>query len=80
MNQEILNDKQREILPIVGLFKDFGLVGGTAAALYLGHRRSVDFDLFSNKKFDNGDIRKKVSEILKIEDVLPIKRTNTLFR
>ena len=27
--------------------KDFYLVGGTALALYLGHRKSVDIDLFS---------------------------------
>ena len=26
--------------------KDFYLVGGTALALYYGHRRSVDIDLF----------------------------------
>jgi len=32
--------------------KDFLLVGGTALALQLGHRISVDIDLFNNKKFD----------------------------
>jgi len=26
--------------------KGFNLVGGTALALYLGHRRSIDIDLF----------------------------------
>lgn len=26
------------------------MVGGTAIALYLGHRKSIDFDLFTNKK------------------------------
>jgi len=30
----------------------FYLVGGTALALYYGHRRSVDIDLFSNTDFD----------------------------
>ena len=30
----------------------FNLVGGTALALYLGHRTSVDIDLFSNFNFD----------------------------
>ncbi|NEW85231.1 MAG: nucleotidyl transferase AbiEii/AbiGii toxin family protein [Mariniphaga sp.] len=29
-------------------FKDFYLVGGTALALKIGHRKSVDIDLFSN--------------------------------
>ena len=30
----------------------FTLYGGTALALYLGHRTSVDFDFFSNAAFD----------------------------
>jgi hypothetical protein len=30
----------------------FSLAGGTALALYLGHRRSVDLDLFTPKSFD----------------------------
>ena len=32
--------------------KNFYLVGGTALALYMGHRVSVDIDLFSQKLFD----------------------------
>ncbi len=28
---------------------DFYLVGGTALSLYIGHRRSIDIDLFSTK-------------------------------
>lgn len=32
---------------------DFFLVGGTALALQIGHRLSVDLDLFSQKTFDN---------------------------
>jgi len=32
--------------------KEFNLVGGTALALYLGHRTSIDIDLFSNFGFD----------------------------
>ncbi len=32
--------------------KGFCLVGGTALALRIGHRRSVDLDLFSNFSFD----------------------------
>jgi len=33
-------------------FKEFVLVGGTALSLQLGHRRSIDIDLFSAKPFD----------------------------
>ncbi|GGB01576.1 nucleotidyl transferase AbiEii/AbiGii toxin family protein [Puia dinghuensis] len=35
------------------LLKDFILVGGTALALQLGHRKSVDIDLFTHKDFDS---------------------------
>ena len=34
------------------LIKDFYLVGGTALALQLGHRTSVDIDLFTRSDFD----------------------------
>jgi len=31
---------------------EFTLYGGTAIALHLGHRQSVDFDFFGNRPFD----------------------------
>lgn len=34
----------------------FNLVGGTALALYLGHRTSIDIDLFSNFSFDSAQL------------------------
>ncbi len=47
MHNEILTKNQEELLPLIRQFKrEFYLVGGTAIALHLGHRRSVDFDLF----------------------------------
>ena len=47
MHKEILNDKQLELLPIMaGFRREYYLVGGTAIALYIGHRRSIDFDMF----------------------------------
>lgn len=57
MHREIFIPEQIELLPIVQNFiDDFGLVGGTAAALQIGHRRSIDFDLFSLKEFSNESI------------------------
>jgi len=32
--------------------EQFHLVGGTALALYMGHRKSIDLDLFSQQSFD----------------------------
>ncbi|MFA5775507.1 MAG: nucleotidyl transferase AbiEii/AbiGii toxin family protein [Ilumatobacteraceae bacterium] len=54
MHSEILSEEQRRITPLLKtLSPSFGLVGGTAIALHLGHRRSIDFDLFSQTDFDN---------------------------
>jgi len=41
-------------------FDDFNLVGGTALALKLGHRKSIDIDLFTNKGFDSDRILKRL--------------------
>ena len=47
MHSEILDIRQMELLPLVASFKrEYYLVGGTAIALHIGHRRSIDFDLF----------------------------------
>ena len=47
MHSEILNDQQKQLLPLMAQFRrEYYLVGGTAIALYIGHRRSIDFDLF----------------------------------
>ncbi len=72
MHKEILTKEQVGFLPLVKSFsKDFGLVGGTAIALFLGHRRSVDFDLFSLEEFDTLKIRRKILKFhCKIEEVL----------
>lgn len=47
MHTEILTSNQKELLIWISQFqREFYLVGGTAIALYLGHRQSVDFDMF----------------------------------
>ena len=57
-HSEIFTPEQRELLPLVGKFrKQFGLVGGTAIALHIGHRESIDFDLFSPKEFSIPNLR-----------------------
>lgn len=40
----------------------FRLVGGTSLALQLGHRKSVDLDLFTDKHFDNNELKQILSE------------------
>lgn len=45
--------------------KDFYLAGGTALALQLGHRQSIDFDFFSQTKFSQTKILDSLYEITK---------------
>ena len=71
MHKEIFTKEQEKILPLVVDFSDrFGLVGGTAIALHLGHRRSIDFDLFSNKKFGNQSLLNKILTFGKPDQIL----------
>ena len=64
MHWEILTAKQNELLPYLKLFRrKFYLVGGTAIALHIGHRRSIDFDLFCKAGLNKKDIRKKLSQL-----------------
>ncbi len=59
MHPEILTAEQKKLLPLVKLFNnDYCLVGGTAIALYLGHRYSIDYDLFSEKKIKRKSIKR----------------------
>jgi hypothetical protein len=47
MHLNILDNNQQDLLPLLSKFKnEFYLVGGTAIALHIGHRISIDFDLF----------------------------------
>ncbi|MCW5873084.1 MAG: nucleotidyl transferase AbiEii/AbiGii toxin family protein [Anaerolineales bacterium] len=51
----ILNDYQQELVDKLKFDSvgDFYLSGGTALALQMGHRTSVDFDFYSAKDFDS---------------------------
>jgi len=44
--------------------REFYLAGGTALALRLSHRRSIDIDLFSNFDFDAAEIFEKMQQDL----------------
>lgn len=50
LHLDVLTPEAKEFFPKLAAFKgDFYLAGGTALALQLGHRVSVDFDLFSSE-------------------------------
>lgn len=64
MHTEILTKEQKELLPFLKLYnRKFYLVGGTAIALHIGHRRSIDFDLFCYKPFKKSYIKNKLVNI-----------------
>ena len=63
MHTEILSDKQHELLSFIAQFKrSFYLVGGTAIALYIGHRRSIDYDLFTFTRINKSRVKQKVGQ------------------
>jgi predicted nucleotidyltransferase component of viral defense system len=50
MATDVLTPKARELFPKLARFRtDFYLAGGTALALQINHRVSIDFDLFSDE-------------------------------
>ena len=56
---DILPEAQRELWPaLVEVPDNFVLYGGTALALRLGHRSSVDFDFFSSQTLDTDALYK----------------------
>ncbi len=58
----ILNSKVIDYLP-----KDVYLAGGTAVALYFGHRLSVDLDFFTPVDFDSLELSENISRKLKYD-------------
>jgi hypothetical protein len=60
MHKNILTQEQIELLPFVKKFsKQYFLVGGTAIALQIGHRRSIDFDLFTKTSINKSIIKRQ---------------------
>jgi hypothetical protein len=67
LHKEVLTEEQLQVLPLLKTFsKDFGLVGGTAAALQIGHRESIDYDLFPrdpSQEFKVGALKNRFSRL-----------------
>lgn len=56
---DVLPEAQREVWPLLSdVPKTFVLYGGTALALRLGHRESLDFDFFSSEPCDHDEFLK----------------------
>lgn len=77
---DVLPQAQRELWPqLRELPSHFVLYGGTAIALHLGHRVSIDFDFFTDAALDESEKQKLLNEIswLAGADILQTDR-NTL--
>lgn len=59
--------------------KEFNLVGGTALALLVGHRISIDIDLFTNSPFDAEKLGSLLSAKYRVENLETDKNTINCF-
>jgi hypothetical protein len=67
---DILPPPQRALWPELGTTPDhFILYGGTALALQIGHRQSVDFDFFSPAAFDPATLAREIPYLAGSETV-----------
>lgn len=67
---------QQEIWPMLaGTPEQFVLYGGTALALRLGHRQSVDFDFFTSAGFYPSDLEKRIAYLVGTERIQSSENT-----
>lgn len=79
MFEKSIDKKTKLVLEKIGktgFVKNFYLAGGTALAIQLGHRESIDLDFFSRRKFSVSDMEKELSSIGKF--ILSKKDDRTL--
>lgn len=80
LHQETITDSMRNVAKIVfdTLDDAFYLAGGTALALHIGHRKSVDLDYFINKDFDTVQLKNQIlanKSFTKVEILFEEKNT-----
>ncbi|MBI2593151.1 nucleotidyl transferase AbiEii/AbiGii toxin family protein [Candidatus Daviesbacteria bacterium] len=80
LHYDILDPERKAILPKLATFKgEFYLAGGTALALQIGHRDSLDFDFFSKENIDTLKLFDQINEIFSsLEIIKTQEEKNTL--
>jgi hypothetical protein len=74
---DILAEAQRGLWPeLAQVPAEFTLYGGTAIALQLGHRQSVDFDFFSSQPFDPHELQESIPFLA--DATVELSKANTL--
>lgn len=67
MFEQVLSGNTKKSLALLGesgLLKNAYLAGGTALALQIGHRISVDFDFFTAKEFDEKILVQRIKKMI----------------
>ncbi len=71
LHLDILDASRQAVLPLLRPLKErFYLAGGTALALQIGHRDSVDFDFFTSDQFDPEQLNQELKNLLVNHDLL----------
>jgi hypothetical protein len=76
LKMSVMPQKQKVLFDYLakqGWLKDFYLAGGTALALQIGHRESIDFDFFTERELKSQEI---LSYLQEIGDVIVILNTD----
>ncbi len=79
LQKEAVEPRTLQLLEAIqadSMFAEFHLAGGTGLALQLGHRLSIDLDLFSTKAFDNNLILEHLEK--EYQFILDYRAINTL--
>ncbi len=77
MHYSILDKERLNILPSFKFLKDrFYLAGGTALALHLGHRDSIDFDFFTQEDIDTKSLFNEIIEALDNHSIVKTQEEN----
>lgn len=82
LHHETITEAMSEIAKVVFgvLDAEYYLAGGTALALRLGHRKSVDLDYFINKEINTLLLKNKITEIFSsTETKILFEEKNTLW-
>lgn len=66
MHKETIDERTKRVWDKIaksGIAGRFYLAGGTALAVHLGHRKSIDLDFFSQEDFSTPDLKRQLSQI-----------------
>ena len=80
LRQETVEKRTLDLIKLLmkdDVFMSFNLVGGTALALKLGHRKSIDIDLFTTSDFSSSDIASHLASTYQAKRIQTI--TNGVF-